>query len=835
MEFLSFKPLLWLCVVAILVVGLRYSLVDRPRWAKLTAFALRVGAILLLILALCRPFVSQQNEDLHVVFLVDVSESVDLSAAQGAVTRVRDYAGRLGARDSWSLLAVGSEVRPFTPDELGKKLESWQSGLADDRFRGASRLGDALLAARMSFPAEKARRIVLFSDGQETHSASAEALRILRAEGVEVFLEKLEGISHPEAAVVSLSPSTANAFQGEMVRMTARLFANEVMSGQLRILHRGVVVTEAPVQLSADEEETVYLDVEMSTPGASVWSAELVPDEDHFPLNNRSSCTVTVRGKPRLLILNEDPKENRPFARMLRKQEFAVDLRGTFGLPETMEELLAFDGIVLANLPATSLTPRQMQLLKRYVADFGGGLAMFGSENSFGLGGYYKTPVEEVLPLTSRFEKEKEKPSLAMVLVIDKSGSMNGMKIALARQAAKAAVELLSPQDEIGIVAFNGSAFVISEIRTAAESDAIQGAIDQLDAGGGTFMYPAMELANDMLENVAAKVKHMIVLGDGQTQQADHMTLTQSMADSGITVSTVALGEGADRQLMSSIAEVGRGRYYETMDPNSVPQIFTKETMQASRSAIKEDLFGVVQVGDHPMLSGYAGQELPFTLGYVMTQVKPTAQLLLAQETGDPLLAVSRFGLGTGLAYTSDVSERWGGEWLSWDDCGRFWAQALRSVVRKQGARGLMARSLTTHENWTIDISRVDDSGAPVSGVTWDAQVLDGNGRTREVDVAETGIGRYAAAVPVAGHDRLTLRLHDTEHDKLKVLHYHRPYPPEYRLSRKLPPALGNLAPLAVDAVKDDVSAVLHRESIAHIGYLSSLALLLLGLLLRRV
>src|SRR5690606_17270890 len=122
---------------------------------------------------------------------------------------------------------------------------------------------------------------------------------------------------------------------------------------------------------------------------------------------------------------------------------------------------------------------------KQYVIDLGGGLMMLGSENSFGLGGYYKTPVEEVLPLVSRFEKEKEKPSLAMVLVIDKSGSMDGLPIQLARQAAKAAVELLSARDSIAVVGFDDQAQVVCEMTSAADGETVQAAIDSLQAGGG--------------------------------------------------------------------------------------------------------------------------------------------------------------------------------------------------------------------------------------------------------------------------------------------------------------------------------------------------------------
>ena len=87
-----------------------------------------------------------------------------------------------------------------------------------------------------------------------------------------------------------------------------------------------------------------------------------------------------------------------------------------------------------------------MEVARTYVQDLGGGLIMLGGDQSFGLGGYYKTSLEEILPVRSDFEKEKEKPSLAMMLVIDKSGSMGGEKIEMAKEAARAAVELLGAQ-----------------------------------------------------------------------------------------------------------------------------------------------------------------------------------------------------------------------------------------------------------------------------------------------------------------------------------------------------------------------------------------------------
>ncbi|MEL7498167.1 MAG: VWA domain-containing protein [Planctomycetota bacterium] len=835
MELISLQPLWWLLAIVVLFLGWQFSLVDNELWKRATSFVLRVVAVILLILALCRPFSFSTSDDLHVIFLVDVSQSIELSEALQATEEIEAALEQLRRNDSYSIYAFGSESRAFdSPQALGDWVRSWDEAGADDRFRNATEISNTLLKTRMQFPAGKVKRMVVFSDGQDTDGFLPKSIRQLTQEDVELSFRRIKSLTKAEAAVVGLEPSTPKAFIGEVVRMAVDVSSNQPIDGNLRLVHRGVVVQEQTVKLSGDRVDQFFFDVEMNTPGNSKWTAELAVKDDYFPINNQRTGTVTVRGKPRILILHEDEKEMRAFARALEKQDVMVEVRGQFGMPDSLKGLIAFDAIVLSDFPATAMTPRQMEMLKRYVKDFGGGLAMFGSENSFGLGGYHRTPVEEVMPLISRFEKEKEKPSLAMVLVIDKSGSMSGLPMALARQASKAAVELLGPTDSIGVVGFDDQPLLVSEMRSATQSDATCSDIDTVDAGGGTNMYPAMVVAKEMLENAPAKIRHMICLSDGHTQQADHLTLTQAMTDSGITVSTVALGD-ADRQLLASISEVGRGRYYETQDPANVPQIFTKETMQASKSAIKEDLFGTVQTGDHVALAGFNQSDLPFTLGYVMTQAKPTAQVLLVAETGDPLLAVSRFGLGTGFAFTSDVTEKWGGEWLAWGDCGKFWGQIFRSMVRKSDGEGIQIEQHVVRDQWQLDIKRFDLAGNLQSKVDWELAAVDREGRLTQYEVAEVGLGRYQATIPVDSATNLTVRLRDKDSNKLKVLHYDRPYPVEYLLSNQLPEEIEKLPSADLDQLTADLKRQPSRQSIVHWFYIAALACLLVSTLLRRV
>jgi Ca-activated chloride channel family protein len=835
MEFLTFTPLLCLIlVIPLMIAGYRMSLVDRPGALKLGSFLCRLLAVLLLVFALCRPFIGHRADDVHVVFLLDVSESVEPAEMRRGLADVRTAMEALRSGDTSSLFVFAKGLRSIGVEDAEAFVKECEEGRGDADFRSATDIEAALSAARLSLPGDKGRRIVVLSDGVSESSVSGIAAR-LAEEKTDLRFSRLKSLEHPEAAVVAIESGEPMAFEGEVVRFKIRLASNREMPAKLRITHRGVAVADQEVSLSEGGETVCYADIRMITAGDTVWEAELVPQDDWFPANNRASVTLPVRGKPRVLVLHEKPALMRPAERLLRKQDIDLETRGVRGLPDSFDAILAFDAIVLADVPATALTARQMKWLKRYVTDFGGGLVMMGSENSFGLGGYYRTPVEDVLPLVSRFEKDKEKPSLAMVLVIDKSGSMQGTPMELARQAARAAAELLGGQDQIAVIGFDHQAQLVCDLTPAGNRAAVAGAIDSLQAGGGTDLQPAMVQARDILRGATARLKHVIAMTDGQTNPSNLVEIAREMADAGMTVSTVAMGQGAAGGLLEQMADVGKGRYYQTDSPENVPQIFTRETMQASRSAIKEDLYGAATVTEHPLLAGFERADFPPVLGYVMAKPKPTAQVLLATETGDPLLAISRFGLGTGVAFTTDLTERWGSEWLAWEGCGRFWAQAFRAVLRKDDALGIETRVTEDRGRMTIDVKRSDDAGRPLAGVAWNASALDDAGVEHAVSIEETGVGKYRFGVPLGDSPRLTIRLHDAADGKVKTLRWNRSYPAEYQLTANAEHALTAANVFDPAKVRDGIQAVRIRSSALPWFGLAAIALLLAGGVLRRI
>ncbi|MBN2785298.1 MAG: VWA domain-containing protein, partial [Pontiellaceae bacterium] len=710
-----------------------------------------------------------------------------------------------------------------------------RDNVADDRFRRESRITEALRTARLRFPSGKLRRLVLYSDGVPTAEPVMNELKRLEKEGIQVCFERLGRNRQPEAAVTELAASSSSVFAGERIRLTARLSSNTEMKGELRLVNRGVVCESQTVELTPDGDNRFAFDVIVDAEDSPLWQVELVPEQDRFPANNQAGCEVSVIGQARVLVLHKDPRKMRHFRSALDKQGFAVEVRTPVGLPATLDDLLEFDAVILADIPATEIPDRSMRNLKRYVTDFGGGIMMLGSENSFGLGGYYKTPVEDVLPITSRFEKEKETPSMAMVLVIDKSGSMGGAPIELARQAAKATVELLSPRDKIAVIGFDSQPFIACDMTPASDIGRVQDAIDSLQAGGGTSMYPAMAEGESMLRSAGTRIRHMILLTDGQSTPGDFEGLAENMALSGMTVSSVALGGGAARELLERVAKIGQGRYYETMDPSTVPQIFTKETMEVSLSAIKEEPVIPVPVNTLGFLESVNFDEVPYLLGYVMTRVKSSALLHLVTDSGEPLLASGQYGLGTGMAFTSDASEMWAGEWVEWDGFGPLWAQILRRCVRKEHGMGISAEAIEEPDGIRLVVNRSDEALRPLNRVDWQATGLFEFGGTENIELKQTGLGRYESFLPMSEKRNCSIQLLDKASGSARSVSWRRDYPDEYRLSSDVPDALEAVPSLDPETVLARNGTVRRYLPARHVFVFLAMLTSILGILFRRL
>ena len=386
-----------------------------------------------------------------------------------------------------------------------------------------------------------------------------------------------------------------------------------------------------------------------------------------------------------------------------------------------------------------------MNLIRTWVKDAGGSFMMLGGENSFGLGGYFKTPVEEILPVSLEVEKKQDQPALALVLVIDKSGSMNGNKIELAKAAASAAIELLQKEDEIGVVAFDGSYHWVVQLQAKRDPREIIDTINTIQAGGGTTIYPALDQAYQALTHSRAKLKHVILLTDGQSNEGDYASLCSRMSQEKMTVSTVAIGPDAAFDLLKNIAEWGGGRFYASEDASNVPQIFTKETMTVSRSSLVEEPFRPKVARMAPIIRGLNWEKVPMLLGYNATKPKPTSEVFLVSDLGEPILATWRFGLGKVGAFTSDAKSRWASEWLEWGGFQKFWAQVARALMRSDDALGYQPSLSSSPLGVELGIDAVGPDGNFEDNLVTTVQVINPLGESDKIPVTQPAPGRYEA------------------------------------------------------------------------------------------
>lgn len=707
------------------------SLVDFPGWQKWCSLSVRVIVGGLVLLALAGLTLLEPTRDLCVVYVLDESLSIGEDAKTSASKFLDEAQAHQGTHRT-AFMRFGIEPGPIVADRTALATSSAVSD------RGTN-IASALEAAVAGMPPGYVPRIVLLSDGNATEgNATAVALRAK----VPVSTVSLAPRSEPEVQVAAVS-APAQVRQGEPFWLEVTIDSNHDDEGLIEVFRGAhkLVSERKPLKKGENRFRFQQSITDERLASYSVRVSDL--KEDHLVDNNMETGLVYASGQPRVLLIDRDPDLAQSLSWSMEQEGIQIEVRPPQGAPDNLADLQNYELLMLSNVAATELTQRQMELFRTYVQDLGGGLIMLGGDQSFGLGGYYKTVLEEILPVRSDFEKEKEKPSLAMVLIVDKSGSMGGDKIEMAKQAAAAAVELLGPSDKVGVLAFEGDFYWVAELQSAGNKGPILDAIARVEAGGGTVMYPPMEEAFNLLQGTAAKLKHVIVLTDGYSAPGDFEGVAASMAGARITCSTVAVGDQCDTALLESIAEIGQGRYYLAEDPNSVPQIFAKETMTASKSAINEQPFTPRVIRPSPALAEIDWSTAPFLLGYVVTRPKPTCEFLLSTETGDPLLCWWRYGLGMTAAFTSDAKSRWAAEWLAWPGYSRFWAQVIRQTMRKQDARGMMVDIQRTDREATITLDAIDPSGRFLNQAATELTIIDSSLGRKKLVLEQTAPGRY--------------------------------------------------------------------------------------------
>jgi Mg-chelatase subunit ChlD len=649
--------------------------------------ALRVGLILCIILSLAGLQLRYKINEQSVVFVVDLSASCEQgkNMAENFIKEALEYKK---ADDKAAVVVFGENARVDQPLSRDAEIASIES-LVD---RGHSNIEKGLELADALIPETSQKRLVLFSDYRENMGDLVSEIEFLANKQLRVDLVPLEPAESHESKVESLE-IPQKLFAGESFPLKVRIHSNTGGSGLLRIFRDRTLIAEEVVRLSKGENQFVYSST-IEESGFFSFGVTAEFEEDTIAENNEASAFTLVHGPPTVLLVEGEAGEGKTLQAALSSLGLKSKCISPLEIPGSLAELQRYAVIALCNVPAEEIRNEAMEAIHSSVRDLGNGLIMLGGEQSFGPGGYFNTPVEKALPVHMDLRGKAEIPSLGLVMVIDKSGSMSGgqgaySKIDLAKEAAIQATSILGPLDKIGVIAFDEACQWVVKLQSPDDLQAIQDDIATIRAGGGTNIFPSLALAYSSLKDAECKYKHIILLTDGQSATSgDYYYLARRMENENITMSTVAVGEDADTDLMETLAKWGRGRYYFSEDVSSIPKIFTKETIRALNHYLVEEDFLPVQTAASSVMDGLAA--VPELNGYVATSPKDTAAMVLASHRGDPLLAHWQYGLGRSVAFTSDVSGRWSTPWISWQYYNRFWANIISWLLpRTQGSEVL--------------------------------------------------------------------------------------------------------------------------------------------------
>ena len=755
-EFLAVTGLVLLAIETILAW---WQFTARTRRAH-AAMVLRASVASLLVLALIGVSLPQVVDRQATVFVADVSASVG-SAQTDIASFISQSLHSKRPDDSYAVVTtargaiVDAPLTNVAPQGL-IQLQPTQTTDATDLAAGL-RLGADLI------PAGYRPRIVLLSDGQETTGNAIAQARALRARGVEVDVVPVAAQSAPEVLVDSVQ-TPSNVTEGERFSIGVRLVSNVATDATVHVFVNDYPVAEQGVSLTPGSIDLVF---SAAAPQSGLLDVRATVDaqQDTLSINNVARAVVEVQGPPRVLIVEQRPGEGDTIASALESTGMRLERRGVADLPDQPDTLGTFAAVALADVSAQNLTDAQQNALRTYVRDMGRGLLAIGGDTSFGQGEYVGTPLDDALPVRSSVRSHRDQGRVALLLVIDTSGSMSDdiyhegtSKLEMAKQAALLSAQQLSPRDQMGIENFDSNQHWLMPLTNllGLPPTAIQDRLGPLYADGGTDIYPALATAFDAIKDSDARYKHVILMTDGLSCcGGDYAGLEDRMRAANVTLSTIAIGGDADTDLLSQLAKQGDGRYYFAEHARDIPRLMTRETELATRGPLVEGTIAPRQVQPDRALSALASGGLPKLSGYLVTTPKDLAEVLLVSDAGDPLLARWQFGLGRAVAWTSDLRGRWSQDWLQWPGTAQLFNQLVSwTVAPPQGPLRLALRADAETGHITVE-----ETAPTTSPATLRAHVAQPGGGSVELNLDAIAPGQYGGSFPLVGAGTYIVRV----------------------------------------------------------------------------
>ena len=716
----------------------------------------RMLSVALLVMALAAPSWQSPPAAVAVVVVRDQSTSIDEAAQQRQATVITQLQSRqpaaalLGIVDVATTAAVAALPSHNVGDTSPARIDD----------RNGTALAIAVTQAAALLPAGYEGRLLILSDGVETRGRLRDTITALVARGIRVDVIPLtttQPVAQAALTQVQLPQQTrGNGTHIADIETTGTI----TQKATLVVTDNGVPFFDTPLQLPGTAQR-VALTIPSVSPGVHRLEFQLIaPQDDSLP-DNRQRVIVQHDGAPQILVLADPIAPIQSFVDVVRASGSLVTLRRPSDIDSQLTTLAGYDVIVLADTPARLVPPVVMQNIVHAVKTLGRGFLWIGGAESFGAGGFRHTPLADIAPVRFDPIDPAKRKRLAVLLVIDKSGSMadpvgGGLsRLDLAKEAAYQAIQGLSDGDTVGVAFFSDSAQWSLPPQPLPATDNVAQALGVVQSDGGTSIRSGLQLAQASIATLAGDVRHVILLSDGQDPQSSR-DIAQTLADQEVSLSTIALGADADTQGLAQLARIGQGVSYRVTNPQDLAKVFLDETTRvASRDFVEADVIPQLVSRD----AWPAGNPpLAVLHGYNRTALRTTARLLMQIDAENPLWAIQPVGMGQSAVWASDLSQRWGREWLTSPAFAALVPALLAPLIPSA------TQSMALAWYWHDDLLDVDVTTDTPLTTPPRAQLVAADGSTIPIDLTQRDAHQWRAIVADApkGEYVLTVQGGDT-------------------------------------------------------------------------
>lgn len=773
--------LIWIFIPVVLVMVSRSSLKEGTGISKILIVLIRILLILTIGLTLSDPRILKYSDRVNLFYCLDASESVEGIGNKAARSFIGKSIKTMKGEDTAGLIVFGKDSS--LEIDLTKDLKdlTFQSHV-DSNF---TNIHDSILMAVGKLRDHGKGRVILLSDGNQNLKDASEMADLAGSLDIEIYPVPVPSWTGDNEVMIENLETPEDVLLETPFEIQIIAVSSSETEADLTLLRDNIIIENRKVKLSSGKNLLQFSD-SINESGLYLYKAVLNSRDDDVSENNEGLSFTRGVGKSKILYIGSEESGGDYLAEALEAQGILIDRKTPKETPRNIQGLAEYNAVIIDNVSAHSLTYTFMESVEKYVKDLGGGLIMIGGENGFGAGHYNMTPIEKALPVSMDVPTDLELTGFCLILVIDKSNSMSEKlqgesKLEAAKTAAFSSVELLNPTDKVGIIAFDTESQWTVPVSPAGNHRDIAQKLSTLEASGGTDLFPALREAYMLLKDIDAVKKHIIVLSDGLTKNEDFESLVQPINKSDITVSTIAVGSGSDIKLMSAIAEWGGGRSYLTDKAENIPRIFVGDTKIAAQKIIVEEPMSIQRKTSGEILKGLPG-ELPVIRGLVISYRKPGAQMVLETREG-PLLATWRYGLGRSTAFMSDLSNRWGKDWVQWDYFGSFVSQMVKWSQKEETGRGYSVDIERIDAEGRLIVDVIDDQRRFVNNLNLNLNILFPSNSDQTTQFDQILPGRYEGYFPIEEAGPYYLNIFDSGADGLsqsRVFGYTIPYSVEF-------------------------------------------------------